>query len=142
MKNVCTYTRCFAQKKSERCTMRIIDDDAATRNARDSSIDTRHIARVLGQILDIRRPASPHRPRQVAISRSGRVHPKNLIRLEVLPAAERLLSHTGPERTFPKMGAAAADVVILQPALPEVGPAADRNETRQSPEEQREECAS
>ena len=70
------------------------------------------------------------------------LQPKDLVGIEVVPAAERLLSHAGPERTIPKMGAAAADVVFLQPALPEVGQAANRNETRQSPEEQREDCAS
>ena len=81
-------------------------------------------------------------PRDVPVSRNCMLQPKDLIGIEVLPAAERLLSHTGPERTFPKMGAAAAEVVSLQPALPKVGQAANGNKTRQSPEEQREDCAS
>jgi hypothetical protein len=69
------------------------------------------------------------------------LQPKDLVGIEVVPAAERLLSHTDPERTFPKMRTAAAEVVSLQPALPKVGQAPNGNKTRQLSEEQREDCA-
>jgi hypothetical protein len=67
--------------------------------------------------------------------------PKNLVHVQVLPATERLLAHTLPERTVSEMGTTAAEVVLLQPALPEVGQASNGNEARESPEKQCEDCA-
>ena len=119
--------------------VRVVDDNAATGDPRDGPIDIGHIAGVLAYVVEERRRrAARDQPRYMPVARNCMFQANDIVRVDVLPATERLLSHAAPERTVPKVGTTTTKVVFLGPSLPQIDETSNWDEIGQLAEQQRE----
>ena len=106
-----------------------VDDDLAAADGKHACVEPLQNARVPHEG---RTPAAERRggQRQLAVAIHRPRRRQRVVRVEPVPAAKRVLPDRPPERAVMKRRAAAAEIVVAQPALPEMAHLAHRHHPR------------